>query len=134
MEPRRYKTISKNSYDFRKAFVEMDETSYTVPDQALSLRQILTMFGNGVPPNGVDMSSKAMYDGEFEDDIDEVSPFNAQDVDLLDQYNYEQEYQRLSERLKEPPRGDQKTIASDKEVARDGESEVFEVPTGERPL
>lgn len=67
-----------------------DEPSMTVPDQTMSMRELLTRFANGLPIDGD--NSEAFYD----DDENSLG-INLRTLDLVDQQNLREYAENLIE-------------------------------------
>ncbi|UPW41907.1 hypothetical protein [Dipodfec virus RodF1_76] len=97
-----YKVISKYDYDYTQDGVVPQGVSLTVPDQSLTLRQIVDRFSNGMIPPGL------IHDVQYDDpDVtidDDVSPLNNPNVDLIDIQEYEREYREIESRIAESER------------------------------
>lgn len=66
------RVISKYSYNYREHLVEPDEHSETIPDQTLSIKQILARAQNGLLPPGI--VQDVVYDTpETDDDFSQDS-------------------------------------------------------------
>ncbi|UPW41901.1 hypothetical protein [Dipodfec virus RodF1_80] len=78
--------------------------SQTVPDQSLTVKEILNRYSSGLLPAGILMSSAFEDDDESDLDVDFVSPEMRQNKDLTDifELNREEEsYKRAYRRAKE---------------------------------
>lgn len=97
-----YKVISKYDYDYTQDGVILDSHSLTVPDQSLTLRQIVDRFSNGMIPPG--LIHDVQYDDPDATIDDDISPLNNPNVDLIDMQEYEREYREIQGRLTESER------------------------------
>lgn len=96
MEPRVYKTRTKNEFNLDEFIHDYDPVSLTVPDQSLTLRQIVYRYASGNLPIG--LAKDVVYDGDEEDNF-VVDPLNEQNFDLTDMQEYERELRDLSEKF-----------------------------------
>lgn len=84
---------------FEKNYEQNHEPSLTVPDQTMSIREILSRFASGLPVGG---SKQPLYD-EYESD--EYIP-DPRYMDLADRQEfaemYKQEFQEIKERVEKP--------------------------------
>jgi len=80
---------------FEKNYEENDEPSLTVPDQTMSIKEILNRFASGLPVGG---HKEALYD---ESESEEYFP-DPRYMDLADRQElaekYNQEFQEIKER------------------------------------
>lgn len=123
-----YKVKSKYDYDYTQDGVILDSHSLTVPDQSLTLRQIVDRFSNGMIPPG--LVHNVQYDDPDATIDDDVSPLNNPNVDLIDMQEYEREYREIESRLKESERRKQASEKDDK-LPDDPPAEVVD---GSQPL
>lgn len=70
---------SLNAQEFAKRYEVIDKVSLTVPDQTLSIREIMKRFASGLP---IDGEKVPIYDGE-EDDMPDLSK-----MDLAERQEY----------------------------------------------
>lgn len=84
------KLRGKYSYSSKEFDYTADSTSKTVPNDALSLRELLMRSVKGVFPDGVEHD--VVYD---DDSYDEVYPPMRQNADLTDFDDYKEEYDNL---------------------------------------
>lgn len=97
-----YSVKDKYYYDYTERGVVPQGVSLTVPDQSLTLRQIVDRFSNGMIPPGL------IYDVQYDDPDatidDDISPLNNPNVDLIDMQEYEREYREIESRVSESER------------------------------
>lgn len=107
-----YNVKSKYDYDYTERGVIPQGVSMTVPDQSLTLRQIVDRFSNGMIPPG--LIHDVQYDDPDATIDDEVSPLNNPNVDLIDMQEYEREYREIESRLTESESRKQASKKDDK--------------------
>lgn len=73
------KHITKNVYDHTVHTYVKDSTSQTVPDQTLTMRQLLDRYSRGIP---IGNAKTPIYDGE------DVNPVDVEHMDLADREDY----------------------------------------------
>ncbi|WGL31371.1 hypothetical protein [Dipodfec virus UOA04_Rod_991] len=94
--------IGLNDYDIENYYHDYDPVSMAVPDQSLSVREIIRRYQNGTIPLG------SVHEGHFDSDDDfsaidpdnydiTVSPENEQNFDLTDIHTYGKELQELQD-------------------------------------
>lgn len=78
------KVITPRTYNPEKGVRAISDRTMTVPDQSLTVKQILDRFGCGMPPVGVlhDPVYSEDPDGDFDDNY--ISPDVKQNFDLTD--------------------------------------------------
>lgn len=99
MERPDYKVLPR--YCGSAPYYECSSESLTVPDQSLTVKEILRRYSNGMLPSGIYMDSGFEDDDESDLDDDYVSPEMRQDKDLTDLYGYESEAAMYRARAKE---------------------------------
>jgi len=84
---------------FEKNYERNDEPSLTIPDQTMSIKEILNRFASGLPVGGL---KTALYD---ETESEEHFP-DPRYMDLAERQEfaeiYRQEYQQIKERVEKP--------------------------------
>lgn len=123
-----YKVKSKYDYDYTERGVVPEGVSLTVPDQSLTLRQIVDRFSNGMIPPG--LIHDVQYDDPDATIDDDISPLNNPNVDLIDMQEYEREYREIQGRVSESERRKQ---ASEKDAQLSDEPPA-PVNPGNEPL
>lgn len=79
-----------NTQDFKEGFEKRSKLpSLTVPDQSLTITQVLTRYSQGVLPS---IAKNPQYDYDettsmATDEMDNISPFRRQNYDLADYTN-----------------------------------------------
>lgn len=101
MELQEYKV--KNKYQVSPTpGRSLDPTIITIPDQSLSIKEILNRYARGLAPANIVQSCDYDYDGDVdisEIDNDFVFPTQRQNKDLSDQEQLEYEAQQLKQKL-----------------------------------
>jgi hypothetical protein len=92
----------KNIYSsqlFEKNYEVNDEPSLTIPDQTMSIKEILNRFASGLPVGG---QKQALYD---ETESEDYIP-DPRYMDLAERQefaeNYREEFQQIKERVEKP--------------------------------
>ena len=96
------KVIGLNDYYIENYYHDYDPISMAVPDQSLSIREIIRRYQSGTIPLG------SVHEGRFDSDDDfdaidpnnydiVVSPENEQNFDLTDLHTYGKELQELQD-------------------------------------
>lgn len=88
-------------YGFRYKGVSLDPISKTIPDQNLSVEEILRRFTTGIL-TPVEMDRQHAYGSDIapDEDEDNLRPEYDPDFDLVDAYELAQQAGRLQEQLK----------------------------------
>lgn len=123
-----YSVKDKYYYDYTERGVVPQGVSLTVPDQSLTLRQIVDRFSNGMIPPG--LIHDVQYDDPDATIDDDISPLNNPNVDLIDMQEYEREYREIESRVSESERRKQ---APKKDAQLSDESSTPSNP-GNEPL
>lgn len=133
MPKRTYRVLSKNDYDIEEFMHDYDPVSLAVPDQTMSLRDLIRCYQNGTVPltamrEGAYDSTDVMEDIDVSSyDLDFVSPALRQDQDLTDMDEYGEELREIRDRLKASSKGDGKAKPSPQTSVGDGEGAQQEV-------
>lgn len=106
MERQDYRVIDRYT---SAPFNSVSDESFTVPDQSLTVKEILNRYSSGMLPAGILMSSDFEDDDESDLDDDFVSPEMRQNKDLTDIFELNREEEsykrtcRLSKEQSEEP-------------------------------
>lgn len=93
-----YKVLSR--YGAPAPLYHCSDESFTVPDQSLTVKEIINRYSSGLLPSGILMSSDFEDDDEsdFEDGF--ISPEMRQNKDLTDLYDLENEKAEYDARVR----------------------------------
>lgn len=105
---------TKAGYDPADFDYPVSSYSETVPDQSLSVREILIRFTRGLPPPGI--ARPAVYDDEGDNEnFFDVDPIMRQDMDISDVDTYKDEYEHRQSLIERAKQAAKKVVGGAKE-------------------